>query len=100
MLGVNLVAIILLDIKKILNFPIYFPTVIIVGVLVLLFCLFFEMFSVKFELENVNKWNTANIVLRYTRTLRLMLSRLEEDNDEYQIILQGYSDIHRQKCEM
>ena len=81
MLGINFVAIALLDIKKILSFPIYFPTVILVGVAVILFCLFFEMFSIKFELENVNKWNTANIVLRYTRTLRLMVSRLEDDND-------------------
>lgn len=53
--------------------------------------------SLEFELQNINKYPTADIMIRYTENLRYYLSR----RDEYlfKVYIHGYMEMHRQKCD-
>ena len=54
-------------------------------------------YSMKFELDNINKWPTADIMMRQASTIRYYLSRGEEHM--FKIYIHGYMEVHRQKCD-
>lgn len=56
-----------------------------------------NLHTLQFEIENVNKWNTPTIMIRYAQTLRRLLKR----TDDYYFLssLHGYMDVHQQKCD-
>jgi hypothetical protein len=54
-------------------------------------------YSLRFELENINKWPTAEIMIRYSSTLRYYLARSKEHL--FKVWIHGYMEIHRQKCD-
>ena len=56
-----------------------------------------KTYSLKFQLENINKWTTSEVMIRYTNTLRYYLSR--KDEYIFKIYLHGYMEMHRQKCD-
>jgi len=45
-------------------------------------------YSMKFELENINKWPTADIMIRQASTIRYYLSR--GDEHMFKIYVHGY----------
>ena len=48
-------------------------------------------------MDNINKWNTPPMMIRYAETLRKLLKRC--DQYFYQVINHGYMEVHRQKCD-
>jgi hypothetical protein len=47
-----------------------------------------NLHTLEFELENVNKWNTPAMMVRYTETLRKLLKRSEDYY--FESVLHGY----------
>lgn len=56
-----------------------------------------ELFDISFQLENVNKWASSQVMIRYAAKLRKILINY----DEYYIntLFLGYVEIHQQKCD-
>ena len=54
-------------------------------------------YSLRFQLDNINKWPTPDIMMRYASTLRYYISRGEEYL--FKVWVHGYMEIHRQKCD-
>jgi hypothetical protein len=54
-------------------------------------------YSLRFELDNINKWPTAAIMLRQAGTISYYLSRQGEYL--FKVWIHGYMEIHRQKCD-
>ena len=53
--------------------------------------------SLRFELSNINKWPTPEIMISYARKLRDYLALREEY--AFVVAIHGYMEIHRQKCD-
>jgi hypothetical protein len=53
--------------------------------------------SIKNELDNINKWTTPADMLKYCSGLRYLIS--QPDDSLHLMYINGYCDVHRQKCE-
>lgn len=56
-----------------------------------------QFFNLVFELENVNKWSTSQIMISYAAKLRKLL--LNFDDYYFNTLFLGYVEIHQQKCD-
>ena len=55
-----------------------------------------KTYSIEYEVQNINKWPTAEIIIKYNNTLRYYLSR--RDAYLFKASIFGYMEIHRHKC--
>lgn len=53
--------------------------------------------TIRSELDNINKWTTPADMLKYCQGLRRLVA--EPDDTLHRLLISGYCDIHRQKCE-
>ena len=97
MLVVNAVPIALANVIFFLDIEIDFSFLLILWPIVLVAVQKINLHTLEFELENVNKWNTPLMIIRYTETLRKLLKRT--DDYFFETTLHGYIEIHRQKCD-
>lgn len=54
--------------------------------------------NIRYQLMNINKWNSAADRLQYCSGLRMLLSLPKSTMAS--AMIEGYGDIHHQKCEM
>ena len=90
-------AVVFLDAVMILGSLLPFPLMPILAVILFLAIMQLKVYSIDFELKNVNKWPTSEVMMRYASTLRWFLSYREKPL--YAAHLYGYMEIHRQKCD-
>jgi ABC-type multidrug transport system fused ATPase/permease subunit len=96
-LGTNLLALLMVNIIYFTNQDLslllffFLATFLIAGLMQV------KTYSLKFELENINKWTTSEVMIRYANTLRYYLSRRSEYI--FKVYIHGYMEMHRQKCD-
>lgn len=54
-------------------------------------------YSLEFQIQNINKWPTSDIIIQYTAGLRTFLNRRSEYL--FNVNIQGYMELHRHKCD-
>jgi hypothetical protein len=96
-ISVQLLATLFVDIASILNPPL--PTFLFPLLAPLLFLAVMQLktTSLRFELDNINKWPTPEIMISYARKLRDYIAL--RDDYAYIVYIHGYMEIHRQKCD-
>lgn len=98
--GVNFIVLLLTSLKVFFNIPIEFSIFLFLIPVSALIFYQLDLFGMKFELENINKWSTPSLMMRYCRTMRILCKSALNGNHQHAVLLQGYVDVHRQKCEM
>ena len=95
---VNSLAIVLLDLMLLFHFSISIAFWIILSVFLTIAIMNVQLFNLAYELENVNKWNTSQIMISYSAKLRQVLNNVDNDY-YYHTLMLGYIEIHFQKCD-
>jgi hypothetical protein len=94
---VNLLALVLVNVASFTSQSISLLSFFFLAAFAVVAVLQIRMRSLRFELENINKWPTADVILRYTKTLRHYLAR--KDEYAFRVYIHGYMEMHRQKCD-
>ena len=96
-LTVTTTALTIVDLKVLLGLSFSLYTFGVIALFVLAATLSLNTYSLEYEIQNINKWPTSDIKIRYTDSLRLYLDRREEFL--FLANIHGYMEIHRHKCE-
>jgi hypothetical protein len=97
-LVVNAVGVALAGLSFVLGYGISLYLWLVGALLLVAAVLHTNSYSLEFEVQNINKWPTSEIMVRYTDNLRLFLGR----RDEYifHACIAGYMEMHRLKCDL
>lgn len=93
-----LYLLVFIDLNHFVGFPLpyllwYFMLIFIVSTSIMI-----PRLNIKYQLMNINKWNSAADRLQYCAGLRTLLSLPKTTMSS--AMIEGYGDIHFQKCEM
>jgi hypothetical protein len=97
-LMVNSVGVALVDFSFLLGYGISLYLWFIGTLFVVATVLHVSTYSLEFEVQNINKWPTSELMVRYTDNLRLFLNRREEYG--FHAAIAGYMEMHRHKCDI
>jgi hypothetical protein len=88
MLIINVIPIGMANVIYFLNVELDFSFLVIIWPIAIVAVQKMNLHTLEFELENVNKWNTPAMMVRYTETLRKLLKRSEDYY--FESVLHGY----------
>ena len=88
MLTINVIPIAMANVIYFLNVELDFSFLVIIWPIAIVAVQKMNLHTLEFELENVNKWNTPAMMVRYTETLRKLLKRSEDYY--FESVLHGY----------
>lgn len=97
MLIINAIPIAMINAMYFLKIEMNFSFLLILWPMAIVAVQKMNLHTLQFELQNVNKWNTPAMMIRYSQTLRKLLKRT--DDYYFETIMHGYMQIHRQKCD-
>lgn len=96
-LALNLTLVVLTDISYLSIFNI--PLFVWLSMTPLIVCTVWMQrhLDIRNELDNINKWTTPADMLRYCAGLRSLVASPSRPRNMH--LINGYCDVHRQKCE-
>lgn len=97
-LGVNMLGYLILDLSLAFSYAFSLELFFILGIFLVGGILQLRLYSLEFQIQNINKWPTSEIIIRYAADLRFYLRA--RDQYLFNIALKGYMEWHRHKCEI
>ena len=88
MLVINIIPIVMINVIYFMNVNLNFTVLLILWPISIVSIQRMNLHTLEFELDNVNKWNTPAMMIRYAETLRKLLKR--KDDYFFEIHLHGY----------